>query len=163
MKDLAKFASMIYHFPSSLWVGFSWTRALNLASQKRHLEALDVINRMPARANRLISWRILRLQQNREIGNNNSAVNEAKELIPIIEENPRLSRDEKAYLLAYVKWMGASSYVKSNKADDSELARDFGMNWQEVNLARIPPHWKRRFPLRSHPQWSNEKDVRKAM
>ena len=128
----------------------AWDRALQLASKKKHREALAIIEALPEEVSSGLFWSILRLQQFRELGNNIFAIDLARSLTPRIEASDALGSSEKKYLLAYVKWMLGSSSARLFDTEDSLVPSACEVDWREISLSEVPAHVKRYFPLRPH-------------
>jgi len=133
----------VRELPVALWVAFRWVAALDMASQRKPVETLKIIDALPERFQQLLSWQLLRLQQYSVTGNAFAARDLARTLIPRIA-NSRLSENVKSYLSGYAKWLVG----KAIPADE-----EFQVNWSDVRLD-VPEFWKRRFPLRGHPAWT---------
>src|SRR5690349_10238213 len=92
--------SWVLDLPLAVWVGFQWARALELASQRKPAETLDVINAMPERVQRQLSWALLRVQQYSVARDAKACADAARSIIPRIAKS-RLSDREKSYLTGY--------------------------------------------------------------
>jgi hypothetical protein len=70
-----------------------------------------------------------------------------KQMQSIPNPNPELE-----YLMCYAGGLGRSAMILSGKVADTPL---FIEDFDRVDLDRVPAHIKRKFPLRTHPCWSN--------
>ena len=149
MRTGSSFLSRLRDIPLALRVGKTWIRALELASEKKHQEVLQLIAALPERVRCQLSWSILELQQNAELAREGVSISQATALLPRLEAS-RLRTPVKIYLTAYVKWMAS----RATRNSDARASTMFDVDWTAVSLAEVPKYWMRRFPLRAHPEWS---------
>lgn len=139
---------LVYRIPAAI----AWTKACQLSANQEHRRALEIIDDLPARERRKVTWKLLRLQQHFFLKDDQTVTQEVPELMADIKAAKRLTPDVKRYLGAYLKWLW--SYNESGapiRPDGSFIVE--GARFEEVELRRIPDFWKEAFPLRSHPDW----------
>lgn len=140
-----------------LGLAITWTRALYLASKKRHADALRLIESLPSRETQGVDWKLLKLQQLRELKQHSNTVTMAQSLISEIEVATNVSEGDRSYLAAYAKWLGRSSFEELHKPfQRPTMPKTFEADWKQVILSKVSSHHKKNFPLRPHPDWPEQ-------
>ncbi len=126
-------------------------RLTGMIGEKRFDDALQLIEAQTTH-NRPTSWSIREFAVHHWKGDDLWVVEHADDLLDAIRHNLFFTPIERAYLDGFVRLVAQRSsgiLSKSGRAGERAYLIDF----DAIDLTRVPSRWKRTFPLATHPKW----------
>jgi hypothetical protein len=130
----------------------TFSRVLDLMAEGRFEEA-SKISAKASKFDRLLEWRILKVNLHKEMKQYEAALEEARATIALLVGSRAHRECDKQYLLAYLKCVADGSDYYFHGSQSETRPREFIVEWNLIQLSDISPEYRRNFPLRQHPAW----------
>lgn len=126
----------------------AWNKALDAAARGENERALGYLMKIQRIAHRYPDISILTGLVNHWMGREEEALRHLERARKIVQHYS-MRPEDKAYLMCCIAVAGKNA---ARKIGDEDLWLT-PINYSEVNLAMVSDHYKRKFPLLSHPEW----------
>lgn len=134
---------------------FAWANAARLSSVGRYEESSAVLNAMPRKHRESrISPDVLALLNDASIGRHEAVVRRSQDILDRID-NEKPKDDTSRYMRAYVEALNRMALNAPVEEGVVSVAAPDAVEWEKINLDRVPASVKRVFPLRMHPKWED--------
>lgn len=139
----------------AIQVAYYWDGALGATSKRDYQTALDKMQRIreairPSAKDLLLEGYLLYA-----LGQDALALERLAEAHRMLSDDSKSGKPEATYLRTYASFFGlkALKQMGDDWTKRESLGRLFALEYEKIDLTKIPRSLKRIFPLRQHPDW----------
>ena len=136
-------------------VAFYWNAAIEAASKGDYQAALTKMERIRETVPLGVKDILFEGYLLYATGQDKSAVQSLAEAHRILSETARVSDSERIYLKTYASYFGlrALELIDDDRNRYEDVESTFVLEYDKIDLPKIPRSLRRIFPLRDHPNW----------